>query len=222
MRGRLWQFLDRDTSVPGDIQLVEHPELSTTADPDGTFELVLEGVEDGEDITPRFLGGTLGETEYEPSSQRTFTVDGDIDCAYYQAVASPVFGLLVTLLEDAQLEVDPEACHVVTTIQDATVTTACQWDEYKAHDPHGVAGILATLEGSPGDPVYFNEEVFPDPSLDATSIDGGVLWLNLPVGESYTVTAQDPSGAMSFEPLTVTCHEAGLVNATPPWGLRPI
>lgn len=222
MRGRLWQFMNRDTAVAGDLQIVEHPELTATAEADGTFELVLEGVEDGASITPRFLGGEIDGVEYEPSSQRTFSLEGDLECVYYQSVTTPVFGLLTTLLEDAGLPVDPGKCHVVTTVQDATVTQACGWEDYKAHDPHGVAGILATLEGAPGPAVYFNEDVFPDPSLTESSIDGGVLWLNLEVGASYEISAVDPSGAMSFEPFSVTCHEPGLVNATPPWGLRPM
>jgi len=56
--------------------------------------------------------------------------------------------------------------------------------------PHGDPGALAFSNPQAGiGPVYFNEAVAPDPNCTRTSVDGGVVWFNVAVGE-YLVTAQ--------------------------------
>ena len=39
-------------------------------------------------------------------------------------------------------------------------------------------------------PIYFNKAVFPDPGQETTSLDGGVTWLNMPLDNTYYVTAE--------------------------------
>jgi len=71
------------------------------------------------------------------------------------------------------------------------VTVGKSWASM--HDgrlPHGDpdARTIATPVAGVG-PIYFNEDVFPDPTQLLTSLDGGVAWLNLP-DNTYHVTAQ--------------------------------
>ncbi|MFA6448912.1 MAG: hypothetical protein WCX65_05560 [bacterium] len=54
--------------------------------------------------------------------------------------------------------------------------------------PHGEPGATVTIVPGAVGPLYFNEKVMPDPAYPATSVDGGVAWLNVPKGE-YSVTA---------------------------------
>lgn len=74
------------------------------------------------------------------------------------------------------------------------VTVAKTWASM--HDdrlPHGDPGAVTTIEPAAPDsvgPVYFNEDVVPDMSWVASSVDGGVTWLNLPDGETYAITAE--------------------------------
>ncbi|MCB1842633.1 MAG: hypothetical protein KDI09_06685, partial [Halioglobus sp.] len=61
--------------------------------------------------------------------------------------------------------------------------------------PHGDPGAITTLapdSGSAIGPVYFNEQVIPDVTWTSTSVDGGVVWLNMPLNENYEVTAEKP------------------------------
>lgn len=57
--------------------------------------------------------------------------------------------------------------------------------------PHGDPGATAIASPSLGlGPIYFNPSVLPDPGWFQTSVDGGVTWLNMPVGNVYRVTAE--------------------------------
>jgi hypothetical protein len=50
-------------------------------------------------------------------------------------------------------------------------------------------------------PIYFNEAVQPDPTYTATSVDGGVTWIDVPFG-TYDVTADKPGAeydAVTFD-----------------------
>ena len=71
------------------------------------------------------------------------------------------------------------------------VTVGKSWASM--HDgrlPHGDAGATAIASPALGlGPIYFNEAVQPDPGQTATSLDGGVTWLNMPLDDTYYVTA---------------------------------
>jgi hypothetical protein len=64
------------------------------------------------------------------------------------------------------------------------VTVGKSWSSM--HDgrlPHGDPGALASATPALGiGPIYFNRQVIPDPTQTSTSVDGGVAWLNMPVG----------------------------------------
>ena len=77
------------------------------------------------------------------------------------------------------------------------VTVGKSWGSM--HDdrlPHGDPGATMTITpqalGEGIGPVYFNEDVIPDVTWDSTSVDGGVVWLNLPLDTTWHVSAQKP------------------------------
>jgi len=71
------------------------------------------------------------------------------------------------------------------------VTVGKSWASM--HDgrlPHGDPGATAIASPAAGiGPIYFNAAVLPDPGQLETSVDGGVTWLNVPLGNTYLVTA---------------------------------
>ena len=76
------------------------------------------------------------------------------------------------------------------------VTVGKSWASM--HDdrlPHGDPGATMTLSPASEEhigPIYFNEAVIPDLAQAATSVDGGVVWLNMPPGKTYLVSAEKP------------------------------
>jgi len=69
----------------------------------------------------------------------------------------------------------------------AVVTVGKTWASLFSDSlPHGDPGarttILPALANPLQGPIYFDRRVQPDPTLTATSVDGGVLYDNLPVG----------------------------------------
>jgi|GEM_PF-1304694 len=80
-----------------------------------------------------------------------------------------------------------------TPLQNAMVVTVGKsWASM--HDgrlPHGDPGAAAISSPALGiGPIYFNAAVLPDPGQLETSVDGGVTWLNVPLGNVYHVTAE--------------------------------
>jgi hypothetical protein len=77
------------------------------------------------------------------------------------------------------------------------VTVGKSWGSM--HDdrlPHGDPGATVSILSPPTDdfigPVYFNKDVIPDLNQLDVSVDGGVVWLNMPRNNTYQVTANKP------------------------------
>lgn len=104
------------------------------------------------------------------------------------------------------------------------VTVGKSWGSM--HDdrlPHGDAGATMTISPASDNyigPIYFNEAVIPDLSQPDTSLDGGVTWLNIPLNNTYYVSAQKPG--VTYETVKFSIaesdQEAGvlLYIASPP------
>ncbi len=110
---------------------------------------------------------------------------------------------------------------------------------------HGEPGAIATL--APDDtaevgPVYFDDEVMPDLTRTYSSLDGGVLFVNVEPGD-YTLSAscvEDPTDFVAeypaeehedqslrcqteeveFESLLLKCRPGVFLNASPYYGLQ--
>ena len=68
-------------------------------------------------------------------------------------------------------------------------------------------------------PIYFNEDVIPDPAQPLSSVDGGVIWTGVPTGV-YRLRARHPS--TRFASFVATCRPGRVVNANPPWGFHEL
>ncbi len=100
-----------------------------------------------------------------------------------------------------------------TKITNAMVVTvgkswASMHSDLLPHGDPGAIAILSPLVPAIG-PIYFNEYVQPDPSWLATSVDGGVTWINVPPGE-YSVTAQKTG--VNYETVKFDINESDAMN----------
>jgi hypothetical protein len=89
--------------------------------------------------------------------------------------------------------------------------------------PHGDPGAQVTVSpaiqfpASVG-PIYFNESVAPDPTINATSVDGGVLFGNLASGR-YSFTAV--KAPFTYSTVNFVIQDGiGLYVASPPHGIQ--
>jgi len=107
------------------------------------------------------------------------------------------------------------------TLRNVLVTTVGKsWASmYNADLPHGDPGVTVSI--SPAiqfplsvGPIYFNEAVAPDPTLTSTSVDGGVMFGNLPAGSNTIAASKAP---FSYATLTFRVQDnVGLYIASPP------
>ncbi|HHF7349310.1 TPA: carboxypeptidase regulatory-like domain-containing protein [Legionella feeleii] len=109
---------------------------------------------------------------------------------------------------------DPQACQIAATITPPGTTM----DDI----PQGVEGVKATLSPDVNrKPFYFG--IFPvihktNPfirTLEATSLDGGVAFLNVPPGD-YTLEVTKDN--IPFSKVTIKARKGVVVNASPPNG----
>ena len=204
--------------VQVDLDLGELGVVHTTSGAEGRW---LASVPDGVPFTP-----ALKMEGYLPARHATFVVGpgtealpGHLnkpDRLDLQAVPLEVFQLLAASLAETKLE--REACLIVDTVTVSEVYKMASFAEFIPLKPHGEPGVRMRLEPDPGvDPIYFNEAVLPDRALQATSRDGGVVWLNVPPG-IYTVTGDHPDPALEVVPRQVDCRPGELINLNPPMG----
>ncbi|MBN8866788.1 MAG: hypothetical protein J0H98_04490 [Solirubrobacterales bacterium] len=218
-----------------EISIAEYPEISTVAGANGAWSLV---VPNHAKVTPfaTFPDTTPGDAgdDYFPTYAQTFyTSDRDITRVNFQmpkqAVAEAMASIVGAGMTGTTGKKQLTECAVVSTFFRLQRTsgedlidgrTYTDFDDFHNYRPHGVADSTATMTdatgGTPGDPVYFNSSVIPDPSRTSSSSDGGVLWRNIPAGE-YTVRGQNAE--KRFGQAQITCAPGRLVNASPPWGL---
>jgi hypothetical protein len=111
---------------------------------------------------------------------------------------------------------DPRYCAIVSTVSTRAISDLT-FRQFIAYGAHGVPGATAAASPSLGSPIYFNDNVIPDPSLTETSTDGGVIWTEVRRG-TYRVRAQHPS--RRFSSFVASCRNGRIVNANPPWGLN--
>jgi hypothetical protein len=111
------------------------------------------------------------------------------------------------------------------TLNNILVTTvgkawASMFDPMLPHGDPGaqvVVGPAIQFPASVG-PIYFNESVAPDPTINVTSVDGGVLFGNLASGR-YSFTAS--KAPFSYSTVTFAIQDGiGLYVASPPHGIQ--
>lgn len=191
------------------VSVAEAPEYKGTVAADGTFSLQVP--------TGAPLSFQLQQTGFHPNQSATLPVDpAGVDMLGFQAPTEETFNLLATV---AQIHPKADRCQITTTVSRAGTA------------PYGGSGlgepdVVVSIDPLPPEgatPIYFQyfdeNTIYPDPALTATTIDGGVIFANIPPGE-YTLNAvkQDKQ----FTPVTIRCRAGVLVNAAPPHGLQEI
>ena len=98
------------------------------------------------------------------------------------------------------------------------------FDDWEGFLERGDAGLLAnadaTITPEVGTRLYFSEQVIPDPTLERSTLDGGVLWLNVPPAGAHMLRGRH--AGYGFPDVEVTCAPGRFINASPPWGLTAI
>jgi hypothetical protein len=208
--GRAYAFNHMDTFLAGaKIKIRELPGVSATTDENGDYELKLPN---DTTVTPYIVP----PEGYNQIDLQTFHTRGaDIENANFQTPGDLEYKGLAALLgvpigDDGR----PEQCVIVTTASKRNVR-GVDYDTFHERTPHGVAGATAKSAPPLPDPIYFNENVIPDPSQPSTSGDGGIIWTGVPAG-SYRISTEAPDHR--FAGFLATCKPGRVVNANPPWG----
>ncbi len=188
------------------ISVLEMPEMVTTSGDNGFF--LFGGLPAGSDAT--FV---LEAEGYPVTHTKTFRLpDVDLERVTFQVPTNDLFEGLGAL---AGVDLDPEKCQIASTV---TVVGKSLYDP----GAHGEAGAIVTIDPEVAPehgPVYFNEDVLPDPSRTESSDDGGVAFVNLDPGE-YTVSAT--KAGVEITPVRLKCAAGSLANASPPNGLQVV
>ena len=217
------EYIDYHATVPGvDVWIAEHPytrDLHIQTDETGWWTMYI--VKDrGEELEFSFV---FEKQDWITTKTNVNTIrDEDnldyaiqyIDPYYYQNAMLPfVEGMMRSngypnfFFENAMV-----------------VTVGKAWASM--HDdrlPHGDPGATMTI-APPSDayigPIYFNKSVIPDLSQPDVSVDGGVVWLNMPPDNTYYVSAQKPGVAYETVKFRVTATDrdngVALYIASPP------
>jgi len=214
IRGVAYAFFGIDDHMPGAVVRIEElPKLSAPVQPDGSYDIE---VPDDANVTP-YIDPPPG---YRTTYLQTFHTSGDdLENVHFQVTPDLYYSAFAALLEvpldDDQTIAD---CAIVSTFSIHEARDAVTFEDFKAVYPHGLAGSTATIEplrGRTRGPVYFNSSVIPDPEQTSSSVDGGVLWVEVPPGW-YRMKPSNPGSAAA--PFLAHCENGRLVNASPPWG----
>ena len=220
--------------VEAEISVLEMPDLRTTTNENGEFRI--EGIPVGSEAT--FV---MEHPNYPLTYTKTHTIpDRDIDDLTFQV---PNNGLYSVIEIQLQITSDPDKCQMVSTFTRFGKTIG---DD----GAHGEPGAVLTVEpenAAEYGPMYFNDDVLPDPTRSYSSLDGGVLLLNVEPGDytlrgsclddpdlladflaEYPPEAPENEGEslrcqtenVVFEPVLMKCRAGVLINASPPWGLQ--
>lgn len=213
------------------VSVLEDPALFTSTDANGAFTIANIPV----DSDATFV---LSHENHPLTYTKTFRVpDHDIDDLTFQIPDWQLYHLLEDFLD---VETDPTKCQIVSTFTRNGRTIG---------DPgaHGEPGAILTMEpaGFAEDgPIYFNDQVLPDRSRTYSSIDGGVLLINVEPGDyQLAATCMDDPSAMlaeyppaefpddslrcafedvAFERVRMKCRAGVFLNASPSYGLQAL
>lgn len=213
LRGTAYEFGRVRTLLAGaTIRVAEDPDLQTVVAADGTYDLE---VPDRRPVTPY-----IEAAGYHTIHLQTFTPEGeDLEHVNFQTPSEAIYRALVAIVGlEVDADGDPQKCAVVSTFSTRNVR-GVSYEEFIGYGAHGVPGATASAEPALAPPIYFNEQVIPDPTRTESSVDGGVAWIEVPAG-TYTITADHPS--TEFAPFTATCAPGRVVNANPSWGLHEL
>lgn len=191
------------------VSVVEDPSYAAVVGEDGAF--LLE-VPSGAPLTFRVSQEGFSDVD----SAALFVSEDGIEQLGFQV---PSLSLVEPLAIAAGIDMEPGACQIATTVSSEA---SPPYGGAGVGEPGAVASITPDPEAEGGiGPVYFayltDAVILPDPELTETTIDGGVLWGNVPPGE-YTISAQKEG--VPFTAPRLRCRAGALVNASPPHGIE--
>ena len=218
------------------VSILEMPGMETTTNMDGEF--TIEGLPVGSQATL-----VLEHDDHPLTYTKTHTVPGtDLDDLTFQIPTTSVFALIELGLVGAGVTdgVDPHKCQMVSTFTRFGKTIG----DDGHHGEPGAVLSLAPANNAEAGPIYFSDEVLPDPTRTYSSLDGGVLLLNVEPGE-YTLSAscvddptdlraeyppEDNAGEslrcqtedVQFESILMKCEAGVFLNASPSYGLQAL
>lgn len=215
--GHAFHFGPRGGRVEGgEVTILERPDLKTITGKRGAYRF--DGLTPGSEVSLVFRC-----RGYRTVQTQTFTLTAkDLDRVSFQVPPEILVGGFSMLLG---LRPDPNYCQLASTV------TRVGESLYGSRGPtHGEPGATVTIDPPlppKHGPIYFNLRLFddgsqviwPDRSLKQTTLDGGVLFIDVPSGE-YTMRAHKPG--VTFRPVKVKCRAGILVNASPPHGLQAL
>ena len=214
--GNVYAFFGIDDVIPGSvIKVDEFPALSANVGPDGTYAIE---VPDDANVTP-YIVTPAG---YRDTYLQTFHTAGqDLIHVNFQVTMDAHYlafsAILGVPLDDNKVI---KECVIVSTFSITAARDATTFDPgFKNVYPHGLENSTATIDpagqGNTKGPVYFSSSVIPTPGQTSSSVDGGVLWTEVPPGW-YHLTPSNPTSNVA--PFTAHCENGRLINASPPWG----
>ena len=218
------------------VSVLEMPGMETTTNMDGEF--TIGGLPVGSQATL-----VLEHEDHPLTYTKTHTVpDTDLDDLTFQIPTNSVFALIELGLVGAGVTdgIDPNTCQMVSTFTRFGKTIG----DAGHHGEPGAILSVAPANNAEAGPIYFNDEVLPDPTRTYSSLDGGVLLLNVEPGE-YTLSAScvdDPTELIEeyppennegqslrcqtedvqFESILMKCEAGVFLNASPSYGLQAL
>ena len=233
--GKAYVFGHMDTPISNaPIKVREFPKLTATTDEIGDYKLK---VPNEANVTPYIPSGEGLLTrrnldDYSPKDEdkvqthwneidlQTFHPRGqNLVNVNFQVPVDPEYAGLKAILS---VQADPDGrntnCAIVTTasVRNVRDVNYAKFESETARlHGHGVPGASAIGYPALGEPIYFTEQTIPLPTQKETSLDGGIVWTEVPPGTYRVVTTSKTDRFASF---LATCKPRRVVNANPPWG----
>ncbi|MDZ7783834.1 MAG: hypothetical protein U5K56_13160 [Halioglobus sp.] len=189
------EFLDYSATVPDTpVWIAEHPwtrERDIATDQTGWWTMYI--VKDtGEDLEFSFVYDKEDRITTK-SNVITVTDEDDTDLAI-QYIDPDFYNVLMLPYVENMLRSNGYPNFFFRNAMVVTVgkTWASMHDDRLPHGDPGATMTIAPDQGDAVGPIYFNEDVIPDVTWSASSLDGGVVWLNLPLNTTWRVSATKP------------------------------
>jgi len=166
----------------------------------------------------------LKHPQYPESQTGVIDVyDNDICDITFQLPDNETFAVLKTQLEEGISQalgipytIDADgSCQVFTTL--AKSWASMLYNKFPHGEPDATAIITPSLNFPAIGPIYFNENVEPDPTLTKSSVDGGVFYANVPEG-TYEIDGEKEG--VEFSSVKIKARPGIIVNAAPPHGVQ--
>ena len=161
LSGTAYEFNRTDVRLAGAvIRVAELPRVRTTVAADGSYRLRVPA---RGRVTPYIVADG-----YHTIYLQTFAMAGrSLQRVNFQTPTDAVYDALAALLDVPRApDGDPRQCAIVSTFSTAAVAQL-SFDAFTAFGAHGVAGATATTAPALPAPVYFNDQVIPDPAASA-------------------------------------------------------